>query len=152
MTEPRILCRVVTYDKDTDSVLLVRNQGQNWWCAPGGGWDHNNETILECALREVREETGVCVRILKLLYVQTLYVQEQKCTWLELFWLAEPVGAKNPPVGHVDQFGVVDEVRWFNRSDSGLTKILPKVLTESFWRIVQEVTKENNRYIGHFTI
>jgi 8-oxo-dGTP pyrophosphatase MutT (NUDIX family) len=96
MYELRVLCRVVTYDPATHSILLVRNRDQKWWCAPGGGWDHAQETILECAKREAFEETGVQVNIVKLLYVQTLHIKKQNSIWLEQFWLAEPPERKTP--------------------------------------------------------
>lgn len=146
----RVLCRVVTYDSITYSILLVRNRGQKWWCAPGGGWDYTQETIFECAKREALEESGVQVNILKLLYVQTLDIKKQNSTWLEQFWLAEPVGSTEIPQGHIDQFGVVDEARWFNQAEVETITVYPEVLKNTFWNIVTGVIQEKDRYLGHF--
>lgn len=152
MTELRILCRVVTYDPATRSVLLVRNRGQKWWCAPGGGWDHAQETILECAKREALEETGIQVNILKFLYAQTLNIKKQDSVWLEQFWLAEPAGGAEIPRGHIDQHGVVDEARWFTRTEMQAITIYPEALKSTFWEIVDGLLQEDNRYLGHFVL
>lgn len=152
MTELRILCRVVTYDPATHSILLVRNRGQKWWCAPGGGWNHTQETILECARREALEETGVQVNILKFLFVQTLNIKKQDSVWLEQFWLAEPVGGAEIPQGHIDQYGVVDEARWFTRTEMQAITVYPEVLKNTFWEIVNGLLQEKDLYLGHFVL
>lgn len=46
------------YDDDSKKVLLVQSRGQMWGC-PKGSLKDNNETSLECAVREVKEETGI---------------------------------------------------------------------------------------------
>lgn len=148
----RVLCRVVTYDPATRSILLVRNRDQNWWCAPGGGWDHTQETILECAKREALEETGVQVNIAKLLYVQTLYIKKQDSIWLEQFWIAELVGNNEVPQGHIDQYGVVDEARWFSKEEAQTITVYPEVLKNAFWDIIDNVLREKDRYLGHFVL
>ena len=148
----RVLCRVVTYDPATRSILLVRNHGQKWWCAPGGGWDHAQETILECARRETLEETGVKVNILKFLYTQTLNIEKQDSVWLEQFWLAEPAGGVEILQGHIDQRGVVDEARWFTRAETQTITVYPEVLKSAFWEIVDGLLQEDNRYLGHVVL
>lgn len=152
MSELRVLCRVVTYDPATRSILLVRNRGQGWWCAPGGGWDYAQETMLECAKREALEETGIQVNITKLLYVQTLSIKRQNSTWLEQFWLADLVGDAKIPQGHIDQHGVVDEARWFSQPQLQSITAYPEVLKTAFWEILTVVSQEKNRYLGHFLV
>ena len=148
----RVLCRVITYDPTTNSILLVRNRDQKWWCAPGGGWDHAQETILECAKREVFEETSVQVNIEKLLYVQTLHIKNQDSIWLEQFWLAEPAGSAEVPQEHIDQHGVVDEARWFNKEEVQAITVYPEVLKNAFWDAVGDVLRGKDRYLGHFVL
>lgn len=152
MPELRVLCRVVTYDSRAQSILLVRNRGQKWWCAPGGGWEHFEEAILDCAKRETFEETGVSVNIVKFLCMQTLYIKKQDATWLEHFWLAEPSGNAKIPKGHSDQFGVVDEARWFNRTEAQEIVVYPEILRSIFWDTVADITQEQNRYLGHYVL
>ncbi len=152
MPELRVICRVVTYNPATRSILLVRNHGQKWWCAPGGGWGYTQETILECAKREAFEESGIRVNITRLLYVQTIYLNKQNSIRLEQFWLAEPVGSIEIPQKHVDQFGTVDEAHWFNYMEIQAITVYPEILKKSFWDSVSRITEENNRYLGHFVL
>lgn len=152
MRELRILCRVVTYDPTTNSILLVRNKGQNWWCAPGGGWDYDKETILSCAQREVYEEAGIQVEIKKLLYLQTLHIEEQDSLWIEQFWFAEPSGDTTIPQQHVDHHGIVDEARWFSRTEAEAITVYPAAIGKAFWEIIPAIRQEANRYLGHFVL
>lgn len=153
MKNLRVLSRVITYDASNQSILLVRNKNQKWWCAPGGGWDYEKETIIECAEREVFEETGIKVNILKFLYVQTLNITEQDSVWLEQFWLAEPISNTKIIKDHIDKFGVVDEARWFNFIELQDLVVYPKNIKENFFiNDLKKSINEDNRYIGHFVL
>jgi ADP-ribose pyrophosphatase YjhB (NUDIX family) len=50
-------------------ILLVkhRKNGKEYWLLPGGGLE-NNETIENCAVREIREETGLNISLGKLVF------------------------------------------------------------------------------------
>jgi 8-oxo-dGTP pyrophosphatase MutT (NUDIX family) len=53
-------------------ILLVRHEdratGHGWWVLPGGGHEPG-ETLAQAAVREVHEETGLSVRVLRRLRV-----------------------------------------------------------------------------------
>ncbi len=152
MHQLRVLCRVVTYDFSKDSILLVRNHAQKWWCAPGGGWDYGNETIIECAERETLEETGLRVKVTKFLFVQTLFIKAQNSTWLEHFWLAEPIGNTEFPKGHKDTYGTVNEAHWFRESELRNLRAYPEVLRQKIWESIKKISQEESSYLGHFEI
>ena len=59
---------VVTDDKDR--VLLVKRRDNDLWTLPGGGMDLG-ESIVETAVREVKEETGLDVEVTGLIGVYT---------------------------------------------------------------------------------
>ena len=48
---------VFLYDPDSDRVLIVQNKG-NLWGIPKGTFE-DGEDNLACAIREVKEETGI---------------------------------------------------------------------------------------------
>lgn len=48
-----------------DRLLLTKREDYDVWCLPGGGVD-DGETTAQAAIREVREETGLIVRLTRL--------------------------------------------------------------------------------------
>ncbi|WP_431906228.1 NUDIX hydrolase [Amycolatopsis thermoflava] len=60
---------VVTRD-DQGRVLLIHKVDNDLWALPGGGHDIG-ETITETAVREVREETGIDVEVVRLVGTYT---------------------------------------------------------------------------------
>ncbi|PSL06750.1 NUDIX domain-containing protein [Haloactinopolyspora alba] len=49
----------------TDRLLLVQRADSGQWALPGGGMEPG-ETVAACAVREVREETGIDIEITRL--------------------------------------------------------------------------------------
>lgn len=56
----------VIFDEPHEKVLLTRRTDNNQWCLPGGAMDAG-ESITECCVREVWEETGLQVEIVRLI-------------------------------------------------------------------------------------
>jgi 8-oxo-dGTP pyrophosphatase MutT (NUDIX family) len=50
---------VFLYDQKSNRVLLVQSHGKLW--GPPKGSVEENETFLQCAKRELLEETGICL-------------------------------------------------------------------------------------------
>ena len=72
-------CCVIKYVNDVPHILLVRPfERSDVWGIPKGHLN-DGESIIDCAIRETREETGVDVVILEQLSpVQTSYRKETK--------------------------------------------------------------------------
>jgi 8-oxo-dGTP pyrophosphatase MutT (NUDIX family) len=71
--------------------ILLFQRPAGYWYFPGGKVE-NNETSEQTAIRETKEETGLKVKIVKLLYVHEL---RRRChRTLELIYLAKPIGGK----------------------------------------------------------
>ncbi len=74
----RTLARVVVYDKNSNIILLIRNKDTDFWYVPGGGWEYEKEKILECGVREVKEETGLDVVTDKFMYLREYHEGSEK--------------------------------------------------------------------------
>ena len=55
---------------DQDRIVLIRRRDNDLWALPGGGMDLG-ESIVGCAVREVKEETGLDVEVTGLIGVYT---------------------------------------------------------------------------------
>jgi ADP-ribose pyrophosphatase YjhB (NUDIX family) len=66
---PKVGAEAAVFD-DEGRILLVRRSDDGLWCLPCG-WVEPGESPAEAAVREAREETGLDVRILRLVDVFT---------------------------------------------------------------------------------
>ena len=64
----RLGCSAVIFDDAREKVLLTKRADNGLWCLPSGGVDPG-ECVEETVIREVREETGLAVRVLRLVGV-----------------------------------------------------------------------------------
>ena len=93
-----------------DKVLLTKREDFEVWCLPGGSVE-DGETLAQTALREAREETGLEVRIERLVGIYS------NPNWRnggshEIVFAASPVGGALSP----DPREVI-ETGWFGLSD-----------------------------------
>ncbi len=130
----KLLARVIIYDEENDKILLVKNRGANFWYTPGGGWEHDRETVIECAKREVYEETGLTVEILRMLWTQEFHESSDK-VFFETFWLARAAHNRSIKENHTDHdpTGNVEKAQWFGKEELVHLKVFPKRLKGSFW-------------------
>jgi 8-oxo-dGTP diphosphatase len=90
----KIRIRVAVIIPRNDEILLVRHvkEDRQYWLIPGGGLDFG-ETIDECARREIKEETNIDVKLLKLLFISESVSREYERHLVNLFFLGQ---ALNP--------------------------------------------------------
>lgn len=146
------IARVITYNPDKNKILLVRNKGTKFWYAPGGSWEYEKENIIECARREVLEETGMQVEILKLLYLQEFHGIDENVEniCLETFWLAKMSHVQELNNAHIDldPNGAVEEAKWFSKDELQDLKVFPKRLKDTFWENIQSLMTSEDLFIG----
>ena len=65
----RLGCTAILFDND-QKILLTQRTDNKRWCLPGGGIDPG-ESVEECCIREMFEETGMHVKIKKLVSVSS---------------------------------------------------------------------------------
>jgi len=63
--ELRIGCSATIFNETRQKVLLTRRLDNGLWCLPGGHME-SGESVEECCVREVFEETGLQVRVKRL--------------------------------------------------------------------------------------
>lgn len=61
-------CSAIVYDDAGEKILLTRRTDNGQWCLPGGAMEAG-ESLSEACIREVFEETGLHVRVLRLIGV-----------------------------------------------------------------------------------
>jgi ADP-ribose pyrophosphatase YjhB (NUDIX family) len=61
----RVGCSVILFNDTRDEVLLTRRTDNGQWCLPGGRIDPG-ESVTEACEREVLEETGLIVHVVRL--------------------------------------------------------------------------------------
>ena len=92
-------CSAVIFDSTKEKVLLTRRSDNGRWCIPGGHMEPG-EGALETCIREVWEETGLDVRMGKLIGVYTNphriieYSDGNRCQMVGLCFEAEPIGGE----------------------------------------------------------
>ena len=95
----RVGCSAVIFNQQDENILLTRREDNNQWCLPGGGMEPG-ESASETCIREVEEETGLQVRIKRLIGVYTtpheliVYRDGNKIQLVALCFEAEIVGGE----------------------------------------------------------
>lgn len=134
MKQLRIITRVMVIDDD-HRLLLVRNKDANFWYPPGGGWEYEEESIKDCVVREVAEETGYKVVADNVVWVREFREEGKDKVYFETFWKAHLADDNTQTADtlhdHIDLDvnGAVEEARWFTDEELATIKVLPKRIT-----------------------
>jgi ADP-ribose pyrophosphatase YjhB (NUDIX family) len=94
----RVGCSAVIFD-DQRRALLTRRADNGLWCVPGGGME-SGESAVEACEREVLEETGLDVRVKRLVGVYSnpnqlvIYPDGEKAHFVVMGFEAEIVGGE----------------------------------------------------------
>ncbi len=91
-------------------LVIVRHENKkfgDYYLLPGGGWEHK-ESIEECVVREVKEETGLDVEVDHLAYYKSVYTDEDDT--LDLIFKCNIIGGdleNNDPDGKVKSIELI---------------------------------------------
>ena len=95
----RLGCSAIILDETKQKVLLTERADNKQWCLPSGGVD-SGETVEETCIREVLEETGLNVRVTRLIGVYSdphrmvEYPDGNKAHVIALSFAAEIIGGE----------------------------------------------------------
>jgi 8-oxo-dGTP pyrophosphatase MutT (NUDIX family) len=94
-------------------LLLIKRRDNGQWCLPGGGLDAG-ESATECALRELREETGLEGKVVRLITVYsspdrvTVYGDGTRTQVVGLLFEVEATGGALAVTSETTAFGYFD--------------------------------------------
>ncbi len=104
-------CGCVIFDKKTHSkVLIVYEKNRNFWGFPKGHIEEG-ETEQQTALREVKEEVGIDVKILddQCRYKTNDIIKDKQIDKTSIFYIGEPL-EENEKV--VNQEAEIEDSKW----------------------------------------
>lgn len=125
---------------DGEKILLVKNKNKDHWYPPGGKLERG-ETIKEGAIREVKEETGIDIRIEKLLYAREYGISADEKI-VKFVWLATSTanirgdGSLQGDHQHDEE---LEEMKWFSEES-----VQDVHVEEQFKKYVWELIKNKN--------
>jgi len=99
----------VLIGKDNKVLLIKRkgSHGEGAWAPPGGHIDFG-ESVLRCARRETKEETGIEINDLRVTgFTEDLFKKEKKhyiTVWVKANWKAEKAKICNSEASEINWF------------------------------------------------
>ena len=114
----RVGCSATIFHDDKQRVLLTRRSDNGVWCLPGGGMDPGESAEETCA-REVLEETGLVVEIVRLIGVYSNphriieYADGNRFQGVTMSFEAKPIGGELRLTDETTAFGyfTMDEMK-----------------------------------------
>lgn len=86
-SKTRVGCRGIVIE---DGKLLVsREEVTDWWLIPGGGLE-KDETLRECCVREILEETGYIVEPMEEFLIMNEYYEEYR--YISHYFICKAIG------------------------------------------------------------
>jgi 8-oxo-dGTP diphosphatase len=132
--------RVAAIIVDDNKLLLVKHvhpeTGFEWWVPPGGGIEERDNSIFDCAKREVFEEVNLRVDVPRVVYIREFLDKENKQLNIEIFTLVDKyygeISLKNVDGnGPDDRF--IKKIKWFSKEDLKNIIVFPEILKADFW-------------------
>ncbi len=127
-------------------VLLARQhvgQGQDFWIVPGGGLK-KDEGLLDCARREMAEETGLQIEPIQLLYIGDFFKGDKHV--VDTFWLGRIVSGELQR--REDE---IDNLHFFEISHLNEVEIRPPALAGRLLTDFREGFRSAAVYLGKYS-
>ncbi len=152
MTQITVAARACVVDQG--KVLLVRDGAEGYWHIPGGLLEVD-ESLEQCAVRELYEETGCHIEIADLMSCYEFYAQEWDSHKIEHVFIARLVEdiSKQGVWSDLGEDKSITEQRWFDidvlKSDG--VDVRPDYIVGDLLRILDGVrgSKVYRGYVSH---
>jgi 8-oxo-dGTP pyrophosphatase MutT (NUDIX family) len=132
--------RAIIIDEQNQILLVSHHYPErDLWMPPGGGIEVS-ETSFDAAIREVKEETGLDVKIKKLLW-HVEEVSESRGQRFVDYFLAEITGGtlslgEDPELGDAQ---VLNDIKFFSRDEiKKLENVYPSYIRDELWEILSD--------------
>ncbi len=116
-----------------EKILLVRyndRQKKSYLVGPGGGVHSDDENIAQALKREVKEETGLEVNPLKILFIEDLLSRRYRM--IKIWFLCNTIGGQLEKTQGVVDEGII-EAGWYGRGELDSEVVYPPVLLNENW-------------------
>ena len=139
--DTRLAAYALLFDDEGRVLLALWNEGpERLWTLPGGGVDLH-ETATEAAVREVREETGYEIELVRLLGVDSHVVGERADGGARPLKSVRVVFEGRVVAGELanEVDGTTDEARWIPLAEvAGLPRVPLVDAALALWRVARE--------------
>ena len=127
----------IIYGETREQVLLTRRSDNGRWCLPGGGMDPG-ESIAETCAREVLEETGLIVRVGRLVGIYTtpnmvvVYQDGNRIQPVAFSFEAEVIGGELSLSDETTEYGYysLDEMKQMDLMEHHLERIIDALTSQ----------------------
>lgn len=116
MQNVKIVCRALICDEQK-RLLLIKNNGNTFWCLPGGSLESTDASIQQCLERELHEELGVAAQIGDISFFQEMHKGDTR--YIELVLKASIVRSESPTSESIRYVsgGEIEDIRWATEED-----------------------------------
>lgn len=101
-------CGIILFDTECENVLIVRGKNSHIFSFPKG-YHEENETLIECAIRETMEESGVDLNLTPHAFIEKFLAGS------DLYYIVQLLMDKNSVLIKPDN-NEIDVVKWISLS------------------------------------
>ncbi|KZN59644.1 NUDIX domain-containing protein [Pseudoalteromonas luteoviolacea] len=127
---------------NNDKLLLVNHKREgryDFWVAPGGGVK-GTESLEEATVREVKEETGLNVSVVKLMYVEEMYTPEERS--IKFWYHCELIDGELDCSAEEAVAEYIVGTGFMDKAFLNTNEVFPPMLKSGFWDKIEQGWKQ----------